>query len=812
MSPITIRYKTTFNGAQILNEPLAAFKDIYNATSPNQRCYTEFVLQGEPVKPYADYDNVFDDEPGMEVIDVLHNENILILQKTYPGAVIACSSNHRHIFKAVRDSKGKVEEWQPAGFKVSFHYILNGYTSTVKDIGLTMETIHQQHSNWDISCYGRAQGFRIGSCHKYAHGGFSPDKDNPILMTFADDLDNHLIQALTGKEQQCATLYVPKEKPTHTGKDTDLERVLELLADNDIVHYGNAEQTDSGYRFPQKANKNKPRHCPVCEKKHTSNSFFINITPCQDVYYKCLSAKAANKTLRLGRLNPAIPEVSYMDDLAFNESRVKNDYNTGEPAPYDHTDKTKSVGYLAYMNRFFIHVDHHVNDVARIEYTIDGKRRDVVRRAIGEWEKSMKKVFSNWFYSGKARTAKLYRCLPHDNYDQENEINLMPPIASDDWDKELRVGDMALIEHHLWYVRNALSRGRDDVNEHLLKLMAYPLQTKKKACVLVLLRSVPGQLKSTFFGTGQGGRGTMLQIYGEAAGVITRMNQLLGENNAAYFKKYYIFGEEVGAFSGDKAANEALKTLIDCDLAQVGNKYEKAIPDCDDLRNYWFSCNGKDSISYRDNRKVWGLDIFFADKMLPDGVTTNPVWLEGVKRYGTAFCEPARNQAFYRYLMSLDLNGFVVDNFPVTKFQREMSKTQLPPMRSFVIALLSPYGLTLDDVYSNGEYVPCRYGVYKGKFSCSIGGAHWEYCSTKELWNAFVLWARQNNEAIKYLTKDALLGDITTDCNCDNAAEAVRQVKPKGDQRLTTVNFSTHPAYQHDTAPELTAAELPEEE
>jgi len=36
--------------------------------------------------------------------------------------------------------------------------------------------------------------------------------------------------------------------------------------------------------------------------------------------------------------------------------------------------------------------------------------------------------------------------------------------------------------------------------------------------------------------------------------------------------------------------------------------------------------------------------------------------------------------------------------------------------------------------------------------------------------------------------------------------------KPKGDQRLTTVNFSTHPAYQHDTKPELTAAELPEEE
>jgi len=771
-------YKTHMKDARIRHATLKDFKREWEQTSADERCYVEVLAPlDKPVKPYADYDRCYEIEPEEGKIAAIHKDNIKNLLKKYPKADIGSSSNHR-----LTDS----------GFKVSFHYIVNGYRSTVKDIQLTMKSIAQYNSFWDTSPYNNKQCFRIGGCHKN-------ETDKPILMNYDNDLDKHLIQALAGDEEQCPTLFIPPDVSTTTDVDTEhMERVVELLADNNIVHYNNGVPTDNGFQFPQISGKHKPRQCPSCNKKHLSNSFYINIRSNNDVHYQCLSGKANGKSLLLGRLNPDVLDVSYMGDLEFNIERVQKDFITDAPAPYDHEDDTKRPLFLEYMNRFFRHVDGKINDVARLTYNDNGSRKEIDRRMIKEWEHNLGKPFQKWFHSGKANKARKYRCLPYDNHNPD-ELNMMPTITCATWDIELREGDMAVIEPILYHIRHVFSMENVAVNEYLLNAMARPLQASRygndgpcKLGMIILLCSPPGCGKSTMFGGCEYGLGLFPRMYGDAHGTITKMTELIGDWTGTFMKKFFIWGEDVGGFGKVNAA--ALRGLATNPTAKSSQKYEKDIADLDDKRNYWLSTNEKMTIDLDDNRKVLALYFKHLPLFLKDGMTKNPEWIAYYKQYGEACMNDDVVRAFYRYLMSRDLSEFVPSTIPITSFQQDIAKSQCPPMKGFALEMFSTTGCVIESEYDEDGRKRSHYGIHKGYVARFNKNNDWEYISTATLFDVFKSWAFHNNEKIDWITKPKLMTDWTT-----SGGVVSQQRCPFKKVRVRTINVEQHPLFNKNT-------------
>jgi len=169
----------SLDGEQFLKE--------YDETPDNRKSFFEYIVCAEATKPYGDYDCMVDEKPGDEAVGAIHKENIKKITEKYPGSEIACASNHR--------------EWRVGGvlkYKVSFHYIINGYVSNIITTKAVFAELKESDEHWDLNCYNKRQLFRIGSSHKTAR-----HLEAPELMNFKEDLSKHLVQWLTGEEIQC---------------------------------------------------------------------------------------------------------------------------------------------------------------------------------------------------------------------------------------------------------------------------------------------------------------------------------------------------------------------------------------------------------------------------------------------------------------------------------------------------------------------------------------------------------------------------------------------------------------------------------
>jgi hypothetical protein len=155
----------------------------------NKKYYFEWTDYKSKVKPYYDIDIFFNEGIDWKKhVEGFKNRYIKLFEKYFPDGEIAIASSHGEKIKVETENGIKKEK---KGNAISFHFIINGYETTIPQLKKFNETnkLYDIDPNIDKGVYRNGGNMRCLYSNK--------PKDNRTFIpdNFENDLFKHLIQS-----------------------------------------------------------------------------------------------------------------------------------------------------------------------------------------------------------------------------------------------------------------------------------------------------------------------------------------------------------------------------------------------------------------------------------------------------------------------------------------------------------------------------------------------------------------------------------------------------------------------------------------
>ena len=154
-----------------------------------KKYYFEWTDYQSKVKPYYDIDIFFNEgESWKNHVDGFKNRYIKLFEKYFPDGEIAIASSHGEKIKVETENGIKKEK---KGNAISFHFIINGYETTIPELKKFNEInkIYDQDRNIDKGVY------RNGGNMRCLYSNKPNDKRTFVPDNFEDEPFKHLIQS-----------------------------------------------------------------------------------------------------------------------------------------------------------------------------------------------------------------------------------------------------------------------------------------------------------------------------------------------------------------------------------------------------------------------------------------------------------------------------------------------------------------------------------------------------------------------------------------------------------------------------------------
>jgi len=185
-----------------------------------KKYYFEWTDYQSKVKPYYDIDIFFNEGEDWERhVEGFRNRYIKLFEKYFPDGEIAIASSHGEKIKVETENGVKKEK---KGNAISFHFIINGYETTIPQLKKFNEMIkiYDQDPNIDKGVYRNGGNMRCLYSNKPAQNRpFVPDN-------FKDEIFKHLIQSCEWSNSDFKPIP-SKASPPVSPISSDNEEVVE---------------------------------------------------------------------------------------------------------------------------------------------------------------------------------------------------------------------------------------------------------------------------------------------------------------------------------------------------------------------------------------------------------------------------------------------------------------------------------------------------------------------------------------------------------------------------------------------------------
>ena len=187
-------------------------EDIKRIVGPSNKtkCFCEWTDFQSKIKPYYDIDYWTEDHGWREQIDPIKDKYIKLFTELYPEGELAVASSH-----------GPKNKKDKQGYAISFHFIINGYETTHKElIKFNKECDLYVDKNIDKNVY------RDGGNMRALHSNKPSEKRTFIPVTMKDEVLKHLITSVSftnsGKLPVISPCSSPPDSPK---KEVQVEEV-----------------------------------------------------------------------------------------------------------------------------------------------------------------------------------------------------------------------------------------------------------------------------------------------------------------------------------------------------------------------------------------------------------------------------------------------------------------------------------------------------------------------------------------------------------------------------------------------------------
>ena len=213
---------------------------ILNESKNKSKCYFENLITDGKIKPFYDVDvflpkldDVIDGDDIDKYITSVHSQAVDLLNKYYPEGDIAISKSHGQKRKEWQENK---KNKMVGGYAISFHMVVNGYETTIKDL----QSFNKKNKLYDFSFDGipvdhkgkipmivDKNVYRTNGCMRllYSNKPNDPRKKKPV--THQDDILKHLFQSTDYSSSGKKNLPSPPCSPPQSPKKV-VEKVEEV--------------------------------------------------------------------------------------------------------------------------------------------------------------------------------------------------------------------------------------------------------------------------------------------------------------------------------------------------------------------------------------------------------------------------------------------------------------------------------------------------------------------------------------------------------------------------------------------------------
>ena len=301
------------------------------------------------------------------------------------------------------------------------------------------------------------------------------------------------------------------------------------------------------------------------------------------------------------------------------------------------------------------------------------------------------------------KDLNIFGGLPFDKrYEQEEPLTKTPfhdpfPTAPPIFPRKTW-RDVEGLNFILWHMRNILANADPGAFAYFVQWFAYVLQKRRKPSVLVMLYGAQGIGKSALVGENQNGMGLLARIYGNYYQSVNDIDYLLQSFNMDSANKLFCCMEEATPYRKAHRNNEKLKDLISGGRLRIEPKGIDAFF-VNDFRAFVCCTNHADAFKIaEDDRRHFCLEANdgFSKKAVGEGRCTAEERRQYMAKLDRTKNDDEVAYEFFKYMMSLDLSGFNVDEPYATNLHNEQRSHNECAVRQFLIAAVS------------GEY-PCRY-------------------------------------------------------------------------------------------------------
>jgi hypothetical protein len=196
----------------------------------NKKYYHEWTNYQSKIKPYYDIDIFFNEGESWEKhVDGFRNRYIKLFEKYFPDGEIAITSSHGEKIKVETENKIKKEK---KGNTISFHFIINGYETTIPELKKFNEMIKifDQDPNIDKGVY------RNGGNMRCLYSNKPNDNRTFVPDNFKDEPFKHLIQSCEWSNSDFKPIpskVSPPVSPISSDNEEEVQKIPYKIIDDD---------------------------------------------------------------------------------------------------------------------------------------------------------------------------------------------------------------------------------------------------------------------------------------------------------------------------------------------------------------------------------------------------------------------------------------------------------------------------------------------------------------------------------------------------------------------------------------------------
>lgn len=195
----------------------------------NKKYFFEWTDYKSKIKPFYDIDIFFNEgESWKNHIEGFKNRYIKLFEKLFPDGEIAIASSHGEKIKVEIENKIKKEK---KGNAISFHFIINGYETTIPEL----KKFNEINKLYDIDPNIDKAVYRNGGNMRCIYSNKPNDNRTFIPDNFENDLFKHLIQSCEWSNSDFKPIPSKVSPPVSPISSDNEEEVIEVKEEIKVI-------------------------------------------------------------------------------------------------------------------------------------------------------------------------------------------------------------------------------------------------------------------------------------------------------------------------------------------------------------------------------------------------------------------------------------------------------------------------------------------------------------------------------------------------------------------------------------------------